>query len=82
MKYCASYVHEPNAPKAQLARLHAVMEQMKTEPLPVTREEFENRAALYHILMDLEDFLLYKRTFVGTMDERLRSIYWEQRSAR
>ena len=82
MEYCASYVHEPNDPKAQLARLHGVMEQMKAEPLPGTREEFENRAALYHVLMDLEDFLLYKRTFVETMDERLRSIYWEQRSAR
>lgn len=82
MEYCASYIHEPNDPKAQLARLHGVMEQMKAEPLPGTREEFENRAALYHVLMDLEDFLLYKRTFVETMDERLRSIYWEQRSAR
>ena len=82
MAYCASYVHEPNDPGAQLTRLHGVMEQMKAEPLPGTREEFENRATLYHILMDLEDFLLYKRTFVEAMDERLRSIYWEQRSAR
>lgn len=37
---------------------------MKKEPLPVTREEFESRALLYHILMDLEEFLIEKKRFV------------------
>lgn len=82
IRYCAAYVREPNDPQPQLARLHALMERMRVQPLPKTREEFENRAALYHILMDLEDFLLYKRRFVETIDERLSRIYWRQRSVR
>jgi len=37
---------------------------MKEEPLPVSRTEFESRAVLYHILMDLEDFLQEKKRFI------------------
>ena len=47
----------------QLEKLGQVFEQMKREPLPVTREEFENRAILYHVLMDLEEFLFVKQRF-------------------
>ena len=37
---------------------------MKREPLPVSRGEFESRAMLYHVLMDLEEFLFIKQHFV------------------
>lgn len=36
---------------------------MKQQPLPKDREEFESRAILYHVLLDLEDFLLAKQRF-------------------
>lgn len=36
---------------------------MKLQPLPEEREEFESRAILYHVLLDLEDFLLAKQRF-------------------
>lgn len=32
--------------------------------VPNTREIFESRAKLYHILMDLEDFVVYKKRFM------------------
>lgn len=63
LEYLAAYVHEETVPGAQIEKLGQVFEQMKTEPLPVTREEFENRAILYHVLMDLEEFLFVKQRF-------------------
>ncbi len=33
------------------------------QPLPKDREEFEPRAILYHVLLELEDFLLVKKRF-------------------
>ena len=40
-------------------------------------EEFESRAMLYHILMDLEEFLVFKRRFVDGLDDKKRKLYWD-----
>ena len=53
-----------------------IFDRMKLQPLPVTRKEFESRAMLYHILMDLEDFLLFKKQFVEHLSEEQKGIYW------
>ena len=63
LDYVADYVHEETVPGEQLEKLGQVFEQMKREALPVSREEFENRAILYHVLMDLEEFLFVKQRF-------------------
>ena len=75
--YLADFVVEKNAPDDQIQKLENIFEAMKQEPLPVTRQEFESRAILYHILMDLEEFLLFKKHFVEGLDEVQRKIYWE-----
>lgn len=62
--YLKNFVTEMNDPAPQIERLNVIFEDMREEELPETREEFENRALLYHILMDLEEFLKYKRRFV------------------
>lgn len=62
--YMGQYVTELNKPALQLQRLDEIFLKMKAEPLPVSRTEFESRAVLYHILMDLENFLLEKKRFV------------------
>lgn len=64
IRYLLPYVTELNVPALQLKYLEEIFEGMKKEPLPVTREEFENRALLYHILMDLDEFLLVKKRFI------------------
>ena len=51
---------------------------MTQDELPMTREECEGRALLYHILMDLEEFLVYKKRFVNGLDEKKLRIYWKQ----
>ena len=74
--YMAEYVIEINAPAKQLKRLREIFDEMKTEPLPETRDEFESRAILYHILMDLEDFLVIKGRFVDKLNEKQLDVYW------
>lgn len=64
VSYLSQYVTELNEPTLQIKRLEEIFLSMKGEPLPATRAEFESRAVLYHILMDLEDFLLEKKQFV------------------
>lgn len=76
--YMSDYVVEINPPTKQLERLNEIFEGMKYEPLPESREEFESRAILYHILMDLEDFLIFKKRFVDGIDEKQRHIYWDR----
>lgn len=61
--YLIPYVHEKNIPGKQREELQQVFDQMKLQPLPKGREEFESRAILYHVLLDLEDFLLAKQRF-------------------
>lgn len=74
----SQYVTEMNDPKKQIEELENILEQLRNEPLPETHEEFENRAELYHVLMDLEEFLLYKKRFVEEIDETQFRVYWKQ----
>lgn len=74
----SQYVTEMNDPKKQIEQLEGILEHLRNEPLPVTHEEFENRAELYHVLLDLEEFLLYKKRFVEEIDEMQFRVYWKQ----
>lgn len=76
MLYMADYVTEMNVPERQMRALEKIFDRMKLQPLPVTRKEFESRAMLYHILMDLEDFLLFKKQFVEHLSEEQKGRYW------
>lgn len=80
MLYLADYVVERNVPSAQIEKLEGIFQDMKKEELPRSREEFENRAILYHILMDMEEFLVYKQRFVRSLDERQKKLYWKETS--
>lgn len=73
--YLTQYVVEMNHPDEQLQRLHEIIETMENEPLPQSREEFEARAMLYHVMMDLEEFLKAKRRFVDKLDSKQLKIY-------
>lgn len=77
MNYLADYVIEKNVPDAQMERLKELFADMKKEELPKSREEFESRALLYHILMDLEEFLKYKLAFIENLSEKQRKEYWD-----
>ena len=72
------YLTEMNDPQKQLGDLHHLLVDFREEPLPKSHEEFESRAMLYHVLMDLEEFLLYKKRFVEEIDETQFRIYWQK----
>lgn len=57
--------HRDNTVETLLERQEALLVQMKSQPLPGSREEFEARAVLFYILMQAGQFLEIKREFVG-----------------
>lgn len=67
---------ESNNAKALLEKLSVLLSKMKESPLPVTREEFEDRALLYSILMDLEYFLQLKKDFSDILTKEQIQRYW------
>ena len=76
--YLADYVIEINYPTQQIARLNGILENMRKVELPKTREEFETRAMLYHVYMDIQDFLTYKADFVSKLDQTQLERYWNR----
>ena len=61
--------HKYNTVTEYLDRLHALDEEMKQEALPETREEFEARAILFYVLLQLEELLWIKRRYVQEYKE-------------
>ena len=63
-KNVAGQIKDNNDCKDLLNELNILKEYFKKMALPVTREEFENRAQLLQFLNDMEDLLLVKRNFI------------------
>lgn len=80
MEDLADCVNEKNDPQVQIDQLESILTEMKNQPLPETRDEFESRAMLYHVLMDVEDLLLLKKRFISAMDEKQYEVYWKEKS--
>ena len=76
--YMMEYVTERNEPTVQMNKLKEIFQHIKEDELPTSREDFESQAMLYHILMDLEDFLIYKKRFVNSLDDKQKQRYWNQ----
>ena len=49
----------------------------REQPLPQTREEFESRAILFQILMDMEHFLMLKKTFANSLTTEEMKKFWK-----
>ena len=75
----SEYVIEMNDPKKQIGELQDILEAMRKEPLPKTHEEFESRAELYHVLLDMEEFMMYKKRFVEAINETQFRVYWQKK---
>lgn len=75
--YLTDYVKETNIPDRQIEKLKGIFEDMRNEELPGTMDEFESRAMLYHILMDIEEFLFCKARFVEELDAVQMKRYWK-----
>ena len=69
--------HEHNNALGLLEELAGIRGQLRRSALPASREEFEARAVLFLILLELERFLELKRDFVGQMSEEEIWRFWE-----
>lgn len=56
--------HKDNTVEGLLQELEALFQDMKKQELPESREEFEARAILFYILMQLKELLQLKRGFI------------------
>lgn len=56
-------IHPGNTADRFLRQLNEMKKRFETMPLPKTREEFEERAALLHLVKELEQYLIIKSQF-------------------
>lgn len=77
LHYLSDYVVETNIPQRQLERLDEMIEEIRLHDPPTSPEEFEGRAMLYHILMEIENFLGFKSDFVSSLDPSQLELYWK-----
>lgn len=77
MLYLKDFVVENNCPDEQRKKLEEMVEQLRRQPLPVSHEEFENRAILYHVLSQLDAFIEHKENFIKSLDEQQKKHYWQ-----
>ncbi len=71
----ASSFHLQNDVTKRLDKLDALLEQYRCRPLPSTREEFEQRATLFHCLKELEQFLNLKKEFLEKLTDEQQRLY-------
>lgn len=63
LKQISEEYHKENTVDSLLNRFYEIDQGMRTQPLPVERREFEDRAMLYSLLRHLEEFLMIKKEF-------------------
>ena len=73
----SSSFHEYNNARGLLKELEDVKQQMRLQPLPATREEFESRAVLFQVMLELEQFLVLKREFVDGLTQHDIRSFWQ-----
>lgn len=71
-------LHEYNNAVGLLKEADRVKHFMENQPLPADRDEFESRAVLFGILLELEQFLQIKKTFVKRLTETEVRQFWHE----
>ncbi|MYL19704.1 aromatic acid exporter family protein [Halobacillus litoralis] len=59
----AEGIHPGNTAVIYLQQFKEMKEEFREDELPQTREEFEMRASLFHLLNEIEEYLIIKRSF-------------------
>lgn len=65
-------VLELNNPRQQIEELKVIIGLVLNQELPQTKKEFEGSVKIYHLLMDLEEFLVLKMRFVESVSNSAR----------
>ena len=67
---------ESNNAAGLLKSLHNMKQGFKDQPLPVSRQEFEDRAVLYGMMNSLEQFLEFKRYLADGLTADEKKTFW------
>lgn len=78
IKHISASFHEYNNADNLLDTLNKQIDNFKEHALPMSRDEFENRAVLYQILHDFQYFLTLKHNFSHSLTERQKAIFWKE----
>lgn len=70
--------HEMNNAAGLLDTLEGLFEHYKAESLPASRDEFESRAMMYHILCDLHYFVSLKADFAASLTDKEKQLYYSK----
>lgn len=77
VSHISETIHEEDNIYELRELLQFIFEHMERSPLPTSRREFENRALLFHVLKDFEEFILVKEEFIEGLTPEQLEIYWE-----
>lgn len=64
IKYINQFIFEMVDPDEQIEILETLFVELRKEKLPENQLELEGRVKLFHILFDIEEFLVFKRRFI------------------
>ena len=64
LKKTSSEYHEKNDVKKLISELEDIFADMRFQKMPESRTEFENRAVLYSLMLQIKDFLSIKYEFI------------------
>jgi uncharacterized membrane protein YgaE (UPF0421/DUF939 family) len=76
INHISTSLHETNNAKELLDECNDLFLKFQESKLPSTRSEFESRAVLYMLLKDFEYFLKIKESFVQSLSEKQKNLYW------
>lgn len=78
IRHIGDNLSESQNAKGLLVMVEDLLSTFQKSSLPITRDEFENRAVLYMILMDIHIFLKMKEGFVDSLTIDQRKKYWKE----
>ncbi len=68
LKKLGEYIKEYNHPIDQIKNIEELYNQIQGQELPKSRDEFEERAILYHIVHDIKEFLYIKQDYIQMIE--------------
>lgn len=77
LEHIAASFHEYNNAKSLLEDLEALRKKTRKSLLPQSRNEFETRALLFQLTIDLEYFLLIKKRFAESLSQWEINYFWK-----
>lgn len=70
LKKTSAEYHEKNDVKDLIAELDDIFARMRFQKMPESRTEFENRAVLYSLMLQIKDFLSIKYEFMARQEKQ------------